>query len=429
MYRKEVNAHSPLRILEKSIHGGLGPGNLGVVMARAGVGKTAFLVQMGLDDAMRQRAVLHVALGQDLEHVQSWYDALFDDLAELHGLDERETVRSLVAQHRVIQAFPDRGLAPERLEHILKLYSEHLKFEPRAILVDGYDWEGTVVRRAAELGALKTLAKRLNAELWMGAQTHREVTTDHPTRLTPPCAQYDELIDLALFLEPQNNSVAVRILKDHDNAALEDVPLLLHPDTMRLARENESQRPLKLPARAFTLLSGGSNGAENAFGELAEKWGLTEMNFSFKGRETARTRGVVELDEAALRRGQVSSTYIESHLHRTFPKTEMFQRILQTIWHQVNTAGEVFVVGELQSDQTVKGGTGWAAELARHFNKPLYVYDQVQQSWFLWQGAEWTSVERPKIQHTRFAGTGTRFLTDEGRNAIERLFEDSFGAA
>ena len=39
MYRKEVNRSSPLRILERSIHGGLGPGNLGVVMARAGVGK------------------------------------------------------------------------------------------------------------------------------------------------------------------------------------------------------------------------------------------------------------------------------------------------------------------------------------------------------------------------------------------------------
>ena len=37
MYRKEVNAHSPLRILEQSIHGGLGQGNLGVIMSHHGV--------------------------------------------------------------------------------------------------------------------------------------------------------------------------------------------------------------------------------------------------------------------------------------------------------------------------------------------------------------------------------------------------------
>ena len=63
MYRKEVNAQSPLRILERSIHGGLGKGKLGVVMARAGTGKTACLVQLGLDDLMRDKNVLHIALG------------------------------------------------------------------------------------------------------------------------------------------------------------------------------------------------------------------------------------------------------------------------------------------------------------------------------------------------------------------------------
>jgi hypothetical protein len=38
MYRKDVNERSPMRVFEKSIHGGLGRGNVGVVAARAGVG-------------------------------------------------------------------------------------------------------------------------------------------------------------------------------------------------------------------------------------------------------------------------------------------------------------------------------------------------------------------------------------------------------
>ena len=59
MYRKQVNEHSPIRILEQSIHGGLGKGNLGVVMARAGVGKTACLVHLGL--AATARAHPHLA--------------------------------------------------------------------------------------------------------------------------------------------------------------------------------------------------------------------------------------------------------------------------------------------------------------------------------------------------------------------------------
>ena len=40
LVRKFVNARSPLRLLEKGLHGGLGSGNLGVVVAGHGVGKT-----------------------------------------------------------------------------------------------------------------------------------------------------------------------------------------------------------------------------------------------------------------------------------------------------------------------------------------------------------------------------------------------------
>ena len=38
MYRKELNERNPLRLFEHSIHGGLGPGNIGVVVARHGIG-------------------------------------------------------------------------------------------------------------------------------------------------------------------------------------------------------------------------------------------------------------------------------------------------------------------------------------------------------------------------------------------------------
>src|SRR5262245_20644737 len=125
MYAKEVNDTSPLRILDESIHGGLGKGNLGVVMARAGVGKTACLAQIGLDDLMRGRDVLHVALGQTLEHVQSWYDALFDDLALRTCLEDKEEMRAEVARHRVIKTFGDTRLSPDRLEKAIAMFQEH----------------------------------------------------------------------------------------------------------------------------------------------------------------------------------------------------------------------------------------------------------------------------------------------------------------
>ena len=427
MYVTQVNASSPIRILERCCQGGLSGSEVGVVMARAGVGKTAFLVQIGLDDAMRERPVLHVALGQDLEHVQSWYDALFDDLAQATHLADREQVRALINRNRVIQASPDTVFPHEHLDEIVDLYGR-AQFKPAVILIDGWDWEhGAVVGRAAELGAFKLIAKRLGAVLWLSAQTHREATPAHPTALVPPCAAYGELIDIGVFLEPEGTHVGVRLIKDHEQESPADTHLQLHTDTMRLVEDEVVETEVRLPSRLFTVLSGGANGAESAFGEAAERWGLDEINFSFAGHETTRRRGVVELTEAELERGSVSEAYIQAQLHRSFPETKTFQRLLKSIWHQVSTAGEVFVIGEILDDDTVKGGTGWGAELAKHLNKPLHVYDQTKNAWFRWYGYGWTPVDAPRIRRMRFTGAGTRFLSESGRQAIDDLFERSFG--
>jgi KaiC/GvpD/RAD55 family RecA-like ATPase len=431
MQVNQVSENSPIRILERCCKGGLGTGELGVVMARAGVGKTAFLVQLGLDDAMREQPVLHVALGQDLEHVQSWYDALFEDLARAVNLEDREQVRALVNKNRVIQALADTGLSHDHLDDIVALYGR-AQFTPAVILIDGWDWErGTVDERASELEAFKRIATRLGAVVWLSAQTHREGTPAHPLELTAPCAAHAALIDVAVFLEPEGTHVTVRLLKDHDSKEPADTPLHLHTDTMRLVDDKAAgpDTQIKLPARSFTLLSGGAKGAEATFGAAAERWGLDEIHFSFAGRETNRQRGVVELSETELERGSVSEAYVEAQLHRAFPDTTLFQRLLKSIWHQVSTAGEVFVIGEILEDDTVKGGTGWGAELAKHLHKPLHVYDQTKNYWFRWTGDGWTEVEAPRILRTRFTGAGTRFLGDTGRQAIADLFERSFGPA
>ncbi len=429
MYRKEVNQSSPLRILEKSIHGGLGPGNLGVVMARAGVGKTACLVQIGLDDAMRSQNVLHIALGgQTVSDVRRWYDALFADMALATSLEDRDATRLLVDAHRIIQAFGSPVITAEQLEHAVDLFAVHAEFVPAVILVDGYDWEHEA--SAESLSALKACAQRHNAELWMTARTHREETGPHPEQVPPPCADHKDLLDVVLLLEPQKDHVTIRLLKDHDYPDHDDMHLELQPDTMRLVVVGQGGGASGLIASRCTLLSGGARGSEATFGECAARWGLQEIHFTFEGRveAPARTRGLKRLTPQELHRGAVSSRYVLAHLHRRFQNMPDAQPLLQSIWHQVNTARQVFVVGKVQADGTVRGGTGWAAELSKHLEKPVHVFDQERARWFTWNGETWAEELPPTITTRRFAGTGTRALNDNGRRAIEGLFERSFGA-
>ena len=77
-----------------------------------------------------------------------------------------------------------------------------------------------------------------------------------------------------------------------------------------------------------------------------------------------------------------------------------------------------------QVDGSVKGGTGWAVELAKMFNRPLHVFDQPSKQWFTWKDS-WKE-DTPKIEYDTFVGSGTRYLSDTGREAIEKLFTDSF---
>ena len=222
--------------------------------------RPAFLVQVGIDHALRQKPTLHVALGQDLDHVHSWYDALFEHLAKTIGSEDYEEARELVHKNRLIQAFPNANLDAAKLAESLKLYQQSLGFEPRAILIDGFAWDAKAEQLSSEIGLLKQLAATTSAELWMTAQTHRAVTTDHPTRLTPPCDVVAEQIDLAIFLEPEGKDTSIRLLKEHDNLSPSDTHLLLHSDTMQIATDDEPDARINLPPHAFTLLSGGAQG-------------------------------------------------------------------------------------------------------------------------------------------------------------------------
>lgn len=174
------------------------------------------------------------------------------------------------------------------------------------------------------------------------------------------------------------------------------------------------------------LYSGAAKGAEAAFGAAAEKWGVEEVNFTFEGHANARTRGIRVLTQAELRGGDVSLAYVGRLMNRSFPNTDSFRRILQCIWHQINSGEQIFIVGRILDDNTVKGGTGWGAEFAKLCNKQPLVFDQEVEGWFRWRGQAWEKEALPLIDRAAISGGGTRILKDNGLEAINDLFARSF---
>jgi hypothetical protein len=175
-----------------------------------------------------------------------------------------------------------------------------------------------------------------------------------------------------------------------------------------------------------TLYSGGLKGAETTFGEAAEKYGVNEVIYTFEDHKLSRDKSSVTLSQEELERGDISMELASRMLNRTYYETEKIRKVLQTIFHMVNSGHQVFVVGSIQDDDSVKGGTGWAVQLAKIFNRPLHVFDQPSEKWFTWRNG-WQE-DTPLIRYDTFVGSGTRYLSDAGRLAIEKLFTDSFSA-
>ena len=177
------------------------------------------------------------------------------------------------------------------------------------------------------------------------------------------------------------------------------------------------------------LFSGGAPGAEGAFGAQAERYGIDEVNYTFEGHTLVRHRGLRVLNHEELLAGDVSLEYVSRLMNRRYTEGPTLRKILQTIWYQVNNGQEIYVVGHIEEDNTVRGGTGWGAEFAKLCNKPLFVFDQDRDRWFAWKGEAWVPCPagEPVIRHTHFTGTGTRHLADNGKAAIAGLFDRSFG--
>ena len=88
---QELNELSPLRAFDKSLHGGLGKGNLGVLVSRHGVGKTACLVHLATDKLFRNQHIIHVSFSGNVDHVISWYKEVFRQISENRDLEDCHT--------------------------------------------------------------------------------------------------------------------------------------------------------------------------------------------------------------------------------------------------------------------------------------------------------------------------------------------------
>jgi hypothetical protein len=78
MLKKDLILRNPLHVMAYGNDDILSAGQFGAVLARAGVGKTAFLVQLSLNALLRGKNVLHISLEDPVNKVSLWYKEVFN---------------------------------------------------------------------------------------------------------------------------------------------------------------------------------------------------------------------------------------------------------------------------------------------------------------------------------------------------------------
>lgn len=225
---KDFQKVSPLRILEKSVHGGLGRGNLGVLMARAGVGKTACLIHIALDKLFRKEKLIHVSLVDMPEKVTSYYNVIFYDLVKALGLRGEVETKMLIDRNRMILAYLNQSFEISRLRRNIKNLIEKIDFTPQSLIVDGLDFANT---GADTFEGLKQVAKESEVEIWLSALSDPAKSEVNERGIPHPCSHVDEFLSIIIQLHPTPSAILLRLLKDHGSPVKPDASVALDPNT------------------------------------------------------------------------------------------------------------------------------------------------------------------------------------------------------
>lgn len=234
MVKTELIKRSPLRILEKSIHGGLEKGNIGVVASRKGIGKTACLVHIATDRLLQGQHVIHVSFSGRTDHIINWYEDIFKEIAKKRELESALDVHDEIIKNRVIMNFSQDGVTTEQIINGLDAMIRSGNFAADVIVVDGFDFE----KASAEgFVALKEFAKDLGVVLWFSASLKGEEPVFNDRGIPQELEDMLDQVEVLVTLRYEKDHVQLRLVKDHNRENIEDLHLQLDPKTLLIAEE------------------------------------------------------------------------------------------------------------------------------------------------------------------------------------------------
>lgn len=227
MVKNELVQRSPVRLLEKTIQGGLKAGEIGILSAPKGIGKTSVLVQIALDKLLQDKKIIHISFNQHASHVQNWYGNIFEEIAKKRQLENERDVADELIRNRVLMNFNQEGVNSDVIRRSLKSMVVEGGFKADSIIIDGFDF---TISDRERVSTLKDFAREIGVSVWYSCDLSG----------TPPYDKHgipvvvkdiEDLIDVVIVLEPKTAYTELRVSKEHGNYKTESI-VRLDPKTL-----------------------------------------------------------------------------------------------------------------------------------------------------------------------------------------------------
>jgi archaellum biogenesis ATPase FlaH len=228
---QELNALSPLRAFDKSLHGGLGKGNLGVLVSRHGIGKTACLVHLATDKLFRDEHIIHVSFSGNVEHVINWYKEVFRQISENRSLSDAAAIYNDILANRVVMNFSQENVPVEKVLSSLETLIKHGSFQADAVMFDGYK---LTVATEDDVRKIKQFAMDMRLEVWFSVSPVRPDVVFDEYGVPNTIQKYQDLIDILIGLRYNEamDKVIMTLVKDRDVVNPTPMAVTLDPKTM-----------------------------------------------------------------------------------------------------------------------------------------------------------------------------------------------------
>jgi len=227
MLKNDLILRNPLRLMGSENEAIVPEGGFGAVLARAGVGKTALIVQVALNSMLQQKNVLHVSLDDPVDKVSLWYKEVLNSLAHQYHVRQLKELWESIQIHRFIMTFKVEGFSVPKLEERVKDLTAQKIFNPHMVIIDGLPFDESL---RIPLEGLKAFSEKHRLHLWFTVTTHRHeapAESGLPVQLEPVA----DLFDTVIQLQPEGKHIHICCLKGGP-ARADSAAQILDPATM-----------------------------------------------------------------------------------------------------------------------------------------------------------------------------------------------------